>query len=88
MKRFLLLLIVIMLTPACSVFDKANSLLLQQTQKQQDEKQIVVKQIIVQPVLLKNGNMAQQMQNTPVYDNKFLSPYTYPYRQTIYPARR
>ena len=84
MKRFLLPIVAVMFTSACSMLEQANDLLFSKKTAPED-KQIVVKQVIVQPVMLRTVNMARQMQSDIPASNQFLSPYTYPYRKVVYP---
>jgi len=87
MKRFLLPIIAVVLTSACSMIEQANDLLFSKKSAPED-RQIVVKQVIVQPVMLKNVNVARQMQADIPVSNQFLSPYTYPYRRVVYPTNQ
>mgnify|MGYP000212228706 CR=1 FL=1 len=84
MKRFLLPIVAVVLTSACSMLEQANDLLFSK-KAAPEENQVVVKQVIVQPVMLRTVNMARQMQSDIPVSNQFLSPYTYPYRKVVYP---
>ena len=84
MKRFLLPLLAVVLTSACTVIKEPNHVLL--TGANTTVQPIVIKQVIVQPIYQPNGhnaNMAQSMLTKEQYNNIFRSPYTYPYRRDI-----
>lgn len=84
MKRFLLPCFAVVLTSGCSMIDKASDMLFAKKQ----EEPIAVQQIIVQPVYVKQPKVAQYLHNQPTNDTRFLSPYTYPYRQNVYSGPR
>ena len=84
MKRFLLPLLAVVLTSACTVIEEPNHVLL--TGANTTVQPVIIKQVIIQPIYQPNGhnaNMAQSMLTKEQYNNIFRSPYTYPYRRDI-----
>ena len=84
MKRFLLPLLAVVLTSACTVIEEPNHVLL--TGANTTVQPVIIKQVIIQHIYQPNGhnaNMAQSMLTKEQYNNIFRSPYTYPYRRDI-----
>ena len=84
MKRFLLPLLAVVLTSACTVIEEPNHVLL--TGANTTVQPVIIKQVIIQPIYQPNGhnaNMAQSMLTKEHYKKIIRSPYTYPYRRDI-----